>query len=74
MVTETLLHIDEDLNDEQRECVLSCIRSLSGDVQPHFHSEKEHLLFVAYDHDTVTPHEVVEAANASGVHAHLVDF
>lgn len=74
MLSETLLHIDEDLNAEQRECVLASIRSLSGNVQPHFHSNKEHMLFVAYDHDTVSPHELVEAATAAGVHAQLIDF
>ncbi len=74
MITETLLHIDEELSaDQQRELLASVGNSETGLSAPH-HSTKEHLLFVAYDSEYMAPHDIADIAAESGYHAQLIDL
>lgn len=74
MVCETILHIDEELTDEGRRQVLERIREVTGGMEARHHSEKPHMLFVAFDDERAAPHQLVHAANAHGYHTQLVDF
>jgi len=74
MNCETLLHIDEALDSGARLELLTALGNPPGGLQARHQTEKPHLLFVAYDHDTVCPHDLVEFAGSHGFHAHLVDF
>jgi hypothetical protein len=74
MVTETLLHIDETLDPAQRDELLAWLGNRPEGLQPHMKSDKEHLLFVAYDPDEMCPHDLVAIVNERGLHAHLIDL
>ncbi len=69
MVRETLMHIDEPLTAQQREQLQVALGE-----ETHFHSTKPHLMFVHFDPDQHTPHEMVALAARQGVHAQLIDF
>lgn len=69
MTHETLMHIDETLDDRQ----LHDLQEAFG-ADTHFHSTKPHLLFVNFDPERVKPHELIAAVERQGVHAQLIDF
>ena len=74
MVRETILHIDEELNDEGRQEMLKSIRDVTGGAVAHHHSEKPHMLVVAYDDSLAAPHQLAQAAAAHGYRAQVVDL
>lgn len=74
MVCETILHIDEELNEEGRQAVLKSIRDVTGGAVARHHSDKPHMLVVAYDDDFAAPHQLAQAACAHGYHAQVVDL
>jgi len=73
-MTDTLLHIEEELSEQQQRNLLLSFGNKPGAVESHFHSAKPHLLFVSYDQEELCPHDLVAIARGSGIHAHLVDF
>ncbi|QKQ25231.1 hypothetical protein [Candidatus Reidiella endopervernicosa] len=74
MTTEILMHIDEDLSDQQQKDLLASFGNRTGGLQPHLHSEKAHLMFVAYDPEELCPHDLIAIAAESGVHASLIEL
>lgn len=74
MTAEILMHIDENLNPEQKDNLLRSFGNRSDGMHAHFEARKPHLMFVAYDPEELCPHDLVEIAGESGVHAHLIDF
>jgi hypothetical protein len=74
MLTETLLHIDEDLSAEQQRQLLAAIGNDETGLHAAHHSIRNHLLFVAYDSQTMAPHDIAAIAVQSGYHAQLIDF
>lgn len=74
MTTEILMHIDENLTaDQQRELLLN-FGNREGGMHAHLHAEKPHLMFVAYNPEEMCPHDLVEIASESGVHAQVIDL
>ena len=74
MTTEILMHFDEELSEaQQRELLLSLGNRPNG-IHADHHAAKPHLLFVAYDPEELCPHDLVEMAAESGVHAQLIDL
>ena len=74
MITETLLHINEELSPlQQRELLASIGNSETGLYASH-HSTKDHLIFVAFDSQRLAPHDIAAIAEQSGYHAQLIDL
>lgn len=74
MTAEILMHIDEDLTEEeQRELLLSFGNTAEG-MHAHLHAQKPHMMFVAYDPEELCPHDLVAIAEESGVHAQVIDL
>lgn len=74
MMSETLIHVDETLNDEQREALLNELSSRHRMSRSHLRSSKPHLLFLAYERNETTPHDLVHAVRETGLHAQLVEL
>lgn len=74
MISELLLHVDEDLTEYEQEELLLSMGNRPGAIEPHLHSDKPHLVFVAYDTEELCPHDLVEMAEESGVHAQVVEL
>lgn len=74
MTAEILMHIDETLTaDQQRELLLAFGNRDEG-MHAHMHAQKPHLMFVAYNPEEMCPHDLVEIAGESGVHAQVIDL
>lgn len=74
MVSEILMHIDEDLNESQMQELLAAMGNSEHGLRPHLHAEQPHMLFVAYDRDRMMPHDLVDIAAQRGVHAQLIEL
>ncbi len=74
MTSEILLHIDEDLTEAQQEKLLISFGNRADGMHAHLHAQKPHMLFVAYDPQELCPHDLVEIAAESGVHAQVIDL
>lgn len=74
MMMETLLHIDETLSAVEEHALLEAMGNSELGMHAQHHSNKEHLLFVAYDSERMHPHDVVSIANERGYHAQLIDL
>ena len=74
MITETLIHINEALSSQQRNQLLQSLGNRRGGMEAHHHSDKGHLLFIAYDDEECCPHDVVEMVKEQGLHAQLIDL
>ncbi|WP_127474772.1 hypothetical protein [Sulfurivermis fontis] len=74
MISETLLHIDESLNPAQRRDLLAWLGNRAEGLQPRMQSDKEHLLFVAYNPEEMCPHDLVAIVGERGLHAQLIDL
>jgi hypothetical protein len=74
MASEILMHIDEDLTPAQQEELLRSLGNRPEGMHAHLHSQKPHMMFVAFDPEELCPHELVEIAQESGVHAQVIDL
>ena len=74
MSCDILLHIEEDLDDTQRQDLMASLGNRPGYLEPRLHSVKKHMMFVAYDPEALCPHDLVAMANESGVHASAIEF
>lgn len=74
MIMETLLHIDEQLTNEQRSELLSSLGNSETGIHAAHHSTKGHLMFVAYDSQSMAPHDIASVAAQCGYHAQVVDM
>jgi hypothetical protein len=74
MTTEILMHINENMTEEEQREFLRSFGNRPGGLEAHLHSEKDHFMFVAYDPEELCPHDLVSIAQESGVHAQLIDL
>jgi hypothetical protein len=74
MISELLLHVDEELTEAEQADLLLSMGNRPGAIEPHLHSEKSHLMFVAYDTEDLCPHDLVEMAQEGGVHAQVIEL
>jgi len=74
MTVETLLHIDEALNEHQKRNLLISLGNRRGGLECRFESCHPNLLFVAYDPHKTRPHELLHITSRAGYRARLVDI
>lgn len=74
MASEILLHINEELNSAQQEELLRSFGNRPEGMHAHLHADKPHFMFVAYDSNELCPHDLVDIALESGVHAQVIDL
>lgn len=74
MKHDIMLHIEETLDEQQRETLRALLAQRFG-IEPHAHdSSKPHLLFLPSDPLKAAPHDVLRAVQEAGYHARLVDL
>jgi len=74
MISETMIHVNETLSEQQRKDLLSYLGNQQGAIEARHHTVNPHLLFVAYDPDESCPRDLVEVIRERGLHAHVVDM
>lgn len=74
MTMEILMHIDEELSADQERELLLAFGNRSEGMHTNLHSHQPHMMFVAYNPEEMCPHDLVEIASESGVHAQVIDL
>ena len=74
MTTEILMHINEDLTEEQQRELLLSYGNRPDGIHAHHQTKQPHMMFVAYDPEELCPHDLIDIAQENGVHAQLVEF
>jgi hypothetical protein len=70
-LTDVILHIDEDLDNEQRETIEDSLRALDGVVSVHNSDKTPHLTIVQYDPAVMDSQKILKRVTNQGAHAEL---
>lgn len=71
-ISDILIHINEDLSDQERKALEESMRQIDGVVAPRFNQEKKHLLLVAFDPAVTSTEALLAKVQALGYNAQLV--
>lgn len=71
-LVDITLHIDENLNPEQRGTLEESIRALDGVVSVHNSDKTPHLTIVEYDPDEMDSQRILKRVTDQGTHAKLI--
>lgn len=69
---EVLIHINDKPNESEKNKLVEQLRSMDGVIAPRFSEEKEHLLFVSYNSDTINATTLLNKVKENGFKAQLV--
>ena len=69
---EVLIHINDKPNESEKNKLVEQLRILDGVIAPRFSEEKEHLLFVSYNSDTINATTLLNKVKENGFKAQLV--
>ena len=69
---EVLIHINENINKSKKDKLEEQLNSLDGVIKPKFSQEKEHLLFVSYDSDTINATKLLNKIKENNFNSQLV--
>ena len=72
MATEVLIRVEENLDKEVRQKFIDTLCEECGGSKPHFDTEKPHQIFVSYDENKISLHEIPEIAKKHGVHVEII--
>ena len=71
-VSDILIHIDQDLSEQQRNSLEESMRQLDGVVAPRFNPGKDHLLLVAFNPEATSMAALLAKVQSFGYKAQLV--
>jgi hypothetical protein len=69
---EIVVHISENLEEQQRRNLITELNSNTGIVAAEFCPLRYHLMLVRYDRDTYSSQDVLNRVNSHGVSARLI--
>ncbi len=69
---EVLIHVSEKPNESEKNELVEQLRILDGVIAPRFSQEKEYLLFVSYNSDTISATALLDKVKGNGFKAQLV--
>ena len=70
-LADVILHIDEDLDNEQRETIEDSLRALDGVVSVHNSDKTPHLTIVQYDPAVMDSQKILKRVTNQGAHAEI---
>jgi hypothetical protein len=71
-VSDILIHINQDLNEQQRMALEESMREIDGVVAPRFNPGKDHLLLVAFNPAKTSTDALLAKVQSFGYNAQLV--
>lgn len=71
-LSDVLIHINETPNESEQSDLVEQLRDLEGVIAPRFSLEKDHMLFVSYNSDTIDSSALIEKVSENGYKAQLV--
>ena len=69
---EIVVHVTEELNDDQRSNLLSALKNTPGITGAEFCPLHYHLMLVRYDRNVYSSQDVLGNVTSQGVHARLI--
>jgi hypothetical protein len=69
---EIVVHVSENLEDQQRRNLLAALEREDGIVSGEFCNLRYHLMLVRYDRGLYTSQDVLRAVRAQKIHASLI--
>lgn len=69
---EIVVHVDEELNEGQRNTLTSALKDIDGITGAEFCALRWHLMLVRYDRDVYSSQEVLRNIASQQVHAQLI--
>ena len=73
-MTDIMLHIDEQLDDDSQLALESHMRDQQGVIGLGYHSDKPHLMIVEYNPEQTTHMNLLHSVTQQGLHAELIGF
>ena len=71
-ITDVMLHIDEELDNDQRVQLESYMRGQEGIISLGYRADKPHLMMVGYNPECITPTDILTSVKTRGLHAELI--
>lgn len=69
---EIVVHITEELNENQRDSLISALENSTGITNAEFCPLRYHLMLVRYDTDAFSSQDVLRRITSKNVHAQLI--
>jgi len=69
---DVLIHLDQNINESEKENIIEQLRSVEGVIAPRFSKEREHLLLISYNSDTVSSLILLNQVRDKGYKAQLI--
>jgi hypothetical protein len=70
--TEVVVHINETLDDAQRQDLMAAVAGVSGVAESEFCPSRFHLMLVAYDPERTSSRAILDQVQRQGLHAQLI--
>jgi hypothetical protein len=70
--TEVVIHINETLDDTQRQDLMATVAEVGGVAESEFCPSRFHLMLVAYDPESTSSRAILDQVQAQGLHAQLI--
>lgn len=71
-ISDIIIHINENMSNEERLSLEKTLRTVDGVVSPGFNANKDHLLMVTYNTEKTNTAALLEKTRAAGYTAQLV--
>ena len=71
-ISDILIHINESLDEQQRNALEEAVRDVDGVIAPRFNPGKEHLLLVAFNPLITDLSVLLRKVQFFGYHAQLI--
>lgn len=71
-LADVLVHIDQNLNPEQRSFIETTLRAMDGVISVHNPQDRPHLSLVEYVPEKTSSQAILSAVTGRGVHAELI--
>lgn len=69
---ELVVHIKEELNEDQRDSLTSALENTTGISDAEFCPLRYHLMIVKYDTDVFSSQDVLRSITSQDIHAQLI--
>jgi hypothetical protein len=69
---EIVVHVSEDLGEEQQNLVVSALEKTDGIIGAEFCLLRNHLVLTKYDRDIYSSHDVLKSFNSLNLKAKLI--
>jgi hypothetical protein len=69
---EIIVHVKEDLREEQRNNIISALENAEGIIGAEFCPLRHHLVVASYDRDVISSQDVLKNFNSLNVEAKLI--